>query len=229
MNGELVKKVAICTLGFAIGAGAGFALSSFIYDNVVEDDEWLEGDEDEEEPEEQDVIETTLPDIRKKRDKKRKDYTTMYQTGQTKPDLEALVKNIQEELEDEEPEELDESPDPTKPYLITREGYEEEFLTHQKVIYHYYEDDDILTEAENEKIITANPEKFLGPDALDSFGKQEADPDFVHVRNEVLGVDYEIQMIHHSYAEVAVASRKLKVSTRNKSPKAVPAEEEDDE
>lgn len=223
MNGELIRKAAIYTLGFAIGAGAGYALSSFIYDNMVEEEFEEEFLEDEEELEEDD-IETVVPEPHKKRERKKVDYNAMY-NKEGKPDLNSLVKNIRQEVE-AGIEELDETPDPTKPYLITRVSYEEEFQAHQKVVYHYYEEDDILTNAENETVITANPDKFLGPDALDSFGQQELDPDFVHVRNEVLGVDYEIQIIHGSF-EQAIQGIKEKIRTTRKKKPVI--EEEDEE
>lgn len=209
MTPELAKKIAFYSLGFMIGAGAGYAVGTFVFDNLLEEEEEILGEDDELTEEELEQVDTVIPE--KKRDKKKKvDYGGMYQ-GKQKPNLDTLAKRVRESLDGEEEEAtevLDETPDPSKPYLISREQFEETLVkAHQKIYYHYYPEDDILTQAEDEMVITSDPDKFLGPDALDSFGKNEGDPDFVHIRNEILSADYEIQMIHGSY-ERAITSKK---------------------
>ena len=221
------KEALWILLGAAVGAGAGYAIATIIYDQVVNEDEEYEYEEETEEEEED--IETVIPDKTKKKEKKeRTDYSGMYRGADVRPELKDLVKKYKEgsdvETEDDSEieeisEEFNEEPDPTKPYLIERIEFEQDFKKHKKEYLYYYEDE-ILARADDGTILTSDPVKFLGPDALVSFGlNEEEHPDYVHVRNEILGVDYEIQWIHDAYK---------KPEKKKKRERFVPEEEVDD-
>jgi len=86
----------------------------------------------------------------------------------------------------------------TRPYLIDDREYSEEFDHHDKVSLYYYRIDDVLTE-ENEEIID-NVDGIVGYDALSALDMQTT----VWVRNEPLGIDYEIIGINKTYAETVL-------------------------
>lgn len=212
-------------IGASVGAGAGFALATFLYDNMI--DEEFEYEEETDEIEEDEII-TEIAD--KKRKKKGPvDYTTKFNQSNENPDLQKLAAkykdgaiegeentdDAQEGTEEGEDEEWTDSPDPTKPYLITKEAFEEEFLQHQKIYFHFYEEDDVLTQAEDDRVVTNDPEKFLGPDGLTSFNLPgDEDPDFTHIRNEVIGADYQIQLIHSSFEKKILGDKEKKSKER---------------
>ena len=85
---------------------------------------------------------------------------------------------------------------PDTPYVILTEEFNEGNPEYDKVSLAYYEEDDTLTD-DNEEIIP-NPEDIIGY-ALSCFGQDSNDPDIVYVRNEKLGIDYEVCRIPKSY------------------------------
>lgn len=82
-----------------------------------------------------------------------------------------------------------------------------------KVSLTYYQDDDVLID-EDEEIIS-NVYDIIGNEALTSFGKYGPDPDIVYVRNERLGIDYEIARLYKSY-QVTVLGMKEEGPPRKK-------------
>ena len=107
----------------------------------------------------------------------------------------------------EDAPEEDEQPDEP---IIVREGSDaiymistEEFLQgredHDKLTITYFEADDTLCD-ERDGIIP-NPQDVVGHSALQSFGTIKTDPDVVYVRNEKVGVDFEIIRNKSSYVE----------------------------
>jgi len=86
----------------------------------------------------------------------------------------------------------------TMPYLINDQEFTDEFDHHDKVSLYYYRLDDVLTE-ENEEIID-DIETTVGYDALATLDKQTT----VWVRNEPLGIDYEIIGINKTYSETVL-------------------------
>jgi hypothetical protein len=85
--------------------------------------------------------------------------------------------------------------DRTAPYIIDDVEFSESFDHHDKVSLYYYRVDGVLTE-EDETII-GNIAGTIGSDAKDAL--EEASP--IWVRNEPLGIDYEIVALNKSNAE----------------------------
>lgn len=76
------------------------------------------------------------------------------------------------------------------PYVITYEEFSEEHDEFSKTSIIYYASDKTLSDEREEPIPRA--EDILGDEALKSFGKGSHDKNVVYVRNENLGVDYEV-------------------------------------
>lgn len=86
------------------------------------------------------------------------------------------------------------------PYVITADEFGDASLGYDKSTIFYYNNDDTLAD-ENEEIIP-DPDAIVGEDALLNFGESSGDKDIVHVRNERLGIDYEVIRLHKSYRDV---------------------------
>jgi len=85
--------------------------------------------------------------------------------------------------------------DRASPYVIDDIQYSEEYDHHDKVSLYYYRVDGVLTE-ENEELVD-DIENLIGHEALKALDMQTN----VWVRNEPLGIDYEIIALNSSYAE----------------------------
>lgn len=92
------------------------------------------------------------------------------------------------------------------PYVITLEQFQEEMDHYDKSTIYYYEDDDTLTD-EGEEVIT-DVTATIGDDALDNFGCGSEDPEVVYVRNDKMGIDYEVIRLSKSYAETVLGYTK---------------------
>lgn len=146
----------------------------------------------------------------------KRDYHKISHAGRTKPEV--TEKKDEEAAEDPDPddEESEEDEDDcvrddagmseedmrnltrvdrASPYIITDEEYADEFPHHDKVSLYYYRVDDVLTE-ENEEIID-DIDRIIGYQALSVLDTQTN----VWVRNEPLGIDYEIMALNTSFAE----------------------------
>lgn len=86
------------------------------------------------------------------------------------------------------------------PYVIDFEEFCEEYENHDKVTLTYYEGDDTLAD-ETEEII-ADVSETIGDEALKCFGQGSDDPDVVYVRNERLGIDYEVVRQGNKYSDL---------------------------
>lgn len=89
------------------------------------------------------------------------------------------------------------------PYAISPEGYANEHSDFAKIVLLYYEENEVLeyeeyNEAEGDDHF-ADIGSTIGHDALNHFGEYEEDA--VFVRNEALGNDYEVILIHSAYDE----------------------------
>lgn len=84
---------------------------------------------------------------------------------------------------------------PSRPYVISPEQFADENRHFAKVPLDYYMDNETLVDGNEDPIddITGT----VGFKALEHFGDYEED--VVHVRNEALGVDYEVTCIHDSF------------------------------
>ena len=92
-----------------------------------------------------------------------------------------------------------------EPYVISSEEFELEMPHYDKITLLYFEKDDTLADEGEETI--PDPESYIGPDALTSFGEKCEDPDVVYVRNASVGADYEVIRIKSSYAESVLGLR----------------------
>lgn len=88
------------------------------------------------------------------------------------------------------------------PYVIDVNTFNDISFTREKISLSYYQDDDVLLD-DNEELIP-NVFDIVGHEALTSFGKYSPDPDIVYVRNERLGIDYEIARLYKSYQETVL-------------------------
>lgn len=86
-----------------------------------------------------------------------------------------------------------------KPYVISQEEFMENAPGWQQVTLTYYRGDNALVDEREDMI--ENREKVIGLECLDLFGQHSSDPNVVHVRNEQLGLDFEVVLHETSYAE----------------------------
>ena len=87
-----------------------------------------------------------------------------------------------------------------EPYVMSHEQFEEEMREFDKITLYYYEADDVL--ADEDDSIIEDAANVIGPTSIDTFGDEDnEDPDIIYVRNERLGIDYEIIRIKKSYSE----------------------------
>ena len=85
------------------------------------------------------------------------------------------------------------------PYVIDFERFCEEH-ENEKITITYYEGDDTLVD-EKEEIIP-DVSSIIGYEALNNFGRGSEDPDVVYVRNDKMGIDYEVVRNQGNYKEV---------------------------
>lgn len=89
------------------------------------------------------------------------------------------------------------------PYLISEEQYSTENMHYEKREFRYYEDDDTLCNEEDEVLETrysVTEEAITELLSLDDDYKAHHD-EIIYVRNDMLKIDYEVQLIHGSYDE----------------------------
>lgn len=95
-----------------------------------------------------------------------------------------------------------------KPFVISREEFDEGYPHFDKITITYYAEDDVLAD-EQDEIIT-DIEAVVGYDSLSRFGDMSDDDCVVYVRNGRLGADYEIILVQESYAESVLGIMKDK-------------------
>lgn len=88
---------------------------------------------------------------------------------------------------------------PGKPHIISLEEFSEEMEHYDKATIYFYEDDEVLAD-ENEEMIQ-DVSGTVGDEALTSFGILSNDDEIVYVRNDKLGIDYEVIRLSKSYSE----------------------------
>ena len=172
MNGKLI-------FAFGLGAAAGAVVTYFLMKRKKKDDfmwadDWEEADENTTKESSEKV---TCFNNKWKSDRPRTAYNDIYRKKYGTDD-----------------------PSPTEGdypmYVITpedyasREGYEAESL--------YYYKNGILTD-EDDNVIP-NMEELVGEDAVNHFGKYEED--VIHIRNDDLETDYEIQYIDEDFEPI---------------------------
>ncbi len=86
------------------------------------------------------------------------------------------------------------------PYIISLKEFTEEHPEYDKISITYYEGDDSLIDEDDTEI--TDPGEILGLSWSGAFGIMSEDDDIVFVRNEVLGIDYEVLRDEKSWNEV---------------------------
>ncbi len=139
-------------------------------------------------------------------------HVRKYGSNMKKEDLSAMANKVRKDythVENGEAAEIqyakDESPEHDHPYVISQAEFDHGKPNHDKLSITYYEDDNTLAD-EQEEIID-DPDTVVGTDALLSFGKESDDEDIVYIRNDQLGIDYEISRIHGSYEENVMGTK----------------------
>lgn len=165
---------------------------------------------------EMDDLVAILDKEEKKLEKKHKDLATKYSTQHEnviRIKQETIEGSIYEEDdivydEDEEDEQnhlrasFEEGiiPDTSRdPYVISRQEFDEEMLSFDKVTLLYYDLDDTLTDEQD--VLISDVCIVIGDDALSNFGNMSEDPRTVFIRNEKFGTDYEVIKVYQSYKE----------------------------
>lgn len=135
------------------------------------------------------------------------DYASILK-GQKYVDYSARVEPEAEEQPEEEEEKLvahDISEQPSSPYVISPEAYDDEqYEDYDKISLSYYADGVLADENDNE---IEDIEDSVGEKALTSFGEYEDDA--VYVRNPRLRCDYEILIDQRNYSDVVIQNHHL--------------------
>ena len=95
-------------------------------------------------------------------------------------------------MDDEEEEEVNNK----KPYVISPE----EFGASEYAIISltHFSDGTVINDKDK---IVSNSAELLGDDFADHFDDYETDPDVVYVRNDALGIDFEVLRDYQEYSE----------------------------
>ena len=91
--------------------------------------------------------------------------------------------------------------DGDKPYVITYEEFQTDEENYDKITLTYYEEDDVLTSADDDSIIPDH-EWTVGQHNLHRFGMGSGSRNSVYVRNDQREADFEVVLNKSSYAEV---------------------------
>ncbi len=91
------------------------------------------------------------------------------------------------------------SRDTTKPYVISFEEFNENEEGHEQATLAYFSSDDTLVDEKDQPI--DNTEYTVGDDNLSRFGHGSNDRNVVYVRNERLGMDFEVVRSNGSYSQ----------------------------
>lgn len=139
--------------------------------------------------------------------------------------FDASIDLVEEEtVEEDDPEEVaytdrDKRRNGDGPYVISYEEFSEEHSDFSKTTISYFVGDDTLADEREEVIPDAT--SIVGNDALTRFGDGSHDKNIVYVRNEHIGVDYEVTRNPGKYSVIVLnmpeekpkrAPRKMKVS-----------------
>ena len=115
-----------------------------------------------------------------------------------------LENDLEEDDEDEEDDELYAGVHPEEPqsapYVISDAMFAGDKTYYDKVGLFYYEQDDVIVN-ENYEVVD-NWQALIGPDIGAKFklyDKGEDPTEFIYIRNDSLGSDYEIELMHEKF------------------------------
>ena len=132
------------------------------------------------------VVKTSIKELKKKEGYK--DYAKQYQgeasdkriPGSPDNDMVIIAEGVR----------------PDKPYIITPEDFSESNF--ESITLFYYADKVL---ADDDYNVILNIEELIGEGSLESFGMYEDDS--VHVRNDILGIDYEILLDERYFGKIS--------------------------
>lgn len=187
---SLIKGVLVFAIGAAIGALTTYKMMKdrMEENNFLEEDIYEYEAEDPPRPVNRQIdmeeIELAKEDFTRSVNEKFEKKIISYNNISAKPDLTSLIE------------------DDIKPKIITVHQFDDENPWYEKKSLWFYEKDD--TVADEEDKIVDDPCALIGFEALLSFGQGSEDSDVVYVRNNKLGVDYEVVRLDKSYQEVVL-------------------------
>lgn len=91
------------------------------------------------------------------------------------------------------------SRDPDVPYVIHKDEYTQNEKEYEQATLTYYEGDDVL--AAHDDSVIDDQDETVGVENLGKFGHGSGDPLVVHVRNDRLGIDYEIVKSNGTFSQ----------------------------
>lgn len=94
---------------------------------------------------------------------------------------------------------------PDIPYIIHVDEFRQNEPEHDQLTYTYYEEDDILTDSAERRIVEFDG--LLGTNNLTKWGHGSKDPNIVYIRNDRLRIDAEVLRDRGSYHETHHAIR----------------------
>lgn len=185
-----MKQILYFSIGAAVGAvSAWFVTKKYYEKRFAEDIDAIRGDYEEEYTKER--IEDKIKDLGYISDDP--DVVHM-EFSKINPVNE---ENYNEDGTAKDPTEVNPFPNEPvdHPYTIGPDQYHDEMLF-DKMTLTYYEGNDALISDEDESLEIGD---FIGRDSLDKFGEYESDT--VFVRNEKMGMDFEVVLVHGSYED----------------------------
>lgn len=205
---KIISVVAMCAGSFLLGGSLGLALSSYscklcmtegdlerIKDKIVEElteDELIELAYNENI--ERDLKEDPQDRIHYNRE------TGEYEPFEADEEVISTVEDLVQSYISENDEKPHDATDDDGPFIVSVDSFQNEYETHSKNTLTYYEADNVLTD-DRDEVIT-DPDEYVGPDALDSFGEGSDDENVVYVRNLKKEADYEVIRDERAYQEV---------------------------
>lgn len=195
---QLIGFVFSLALGSAIGGVVGYKIAKKKYENLAD----VEVASVKRAFEERHVNETKqkdtksktsidIPKIKEVEDakvsQKHVDYSKQYRTDETSAEERIVGKPTKKTIK--------KSPNPRVPYMIAPEDFKE---SHYEVKSLFYFSDKVVTDEDYS--IIKHPEDYIGTEALGQFGIYEDDA--VYIRDDSLGIDYEILLDERAYAKV---------------------------
>lgn len=105
--------------------------------------------------------------------------------------------DLEEEESRQRQEELEKAKnDGVRPYAITRGEYMNQKEWYEKLSWNLYQDE-VVTDERDDVVLAA--EDKVGDELFEAFGVNPSDPDVAYIRNDALGIDFEVCKIAEEY------------------------------
>ena len=181
------REIFIFISGVALGMFTGYKAAQSNYE-YYEECNAVEACEEEPDGEQQ-TKETEKKDYVKLAKKYNKDYSS------PKEAVDELLPEEEDDITKGETESEEYANRGDDIYKISDDEFADSNVNHDKVTLYYYTVDDTLTDDSEEFI---DDRRMLGDVDLSMW----EDPSTMYVRNEAIGIDYEIILIHGTYSEI---------------------------